>query len=235
MIHLLFRGKSLRKKKSIKSTITKGKEHLVQDYKDNTYKSFFYLIRKFRGDTNGVDGVVLAAGLSSRAKTYKMELKFGDKTLIEKSIEGMLGVCSKIIVVGGYQSERITNILEKYPTVEVVFNQNYLNGMFSSVKEGLRHVTEKRFFILPGDYPLIKKEIYKCMLLRYEDIIIPTYKGKKGHPVLLNSRLINEIIKEPSDSNLREFIKSKGHTLVETDDPGVLVDVDTLDDYKKLI
>lgn len=93
-----------------------------------------------------IEGIVLAAGLSKRAGTYKMELKFGEKTLIEKSIEGMYDVCSRIIVVAGYRIERVISILNKYEKVEVVFNKDYEKGMFSSIKEGMKHVKEEKFF-----------------------------------------------------------------------------------------
>jgi len=49
-----------------------------------------------------IDGIVLAAGLSSRMGKYKMSLKMGNKTVIESCIESMYDLCSTIIVVGGY-------------------------------------------------------------------------------------------------------------------------------------
>ena len=78
-----------------------------------------------------IEGVILAAGFSSRAGTFKMELPFGEKTLIERAIDGMIDTCSRIIVVGGHKIERIREITKKYPTVQVVFNRHYEKGMFS--------------------------------------------------------------------------------------------------------
>lgn len=47
-----------------------------------------------------VDGLILAAGLSTRAKAFKLGLRVEGKTIIERSVEGMYDICSKVIVVG---------------------------------------------------------------------------------------------------------------------------------------
>ena len=121
-----------------------------------------------------VDAVVLAAGLSSRVGTYKMALDIHGKTVIERCIEGMYDICENIIVVGGYKVENIITILAKYEKVHVVFNKDYKLGMFSSVKEGIRHVKEEKFFFTPGDYPLVSIEVYETLLRASGEIIIFT-------------------------------------------------------------
>lgn len=82
-----------------------------------------------------------------------MELTVGDSTIIEQAVNGMSDVCSRIYVVTGHLRERIDARLEKYGNVITVFNKNYRQGMFSSVQEGVKHLTGKPFFILPGDTP----------------------------------------------------------------------------------
>lgn len=181
-----------------------------------------------------IEGIVLAAGLSKRAGIFKMELMLQNKTMIEQSIQGMYNICSKIIVVGGYRIERIRKILKNYSKVKIVLNRNYKNGMFSSVKTGILHIKSDKFFLLPGDVPFVKKEVYKKMLSIQGDIVIPSYKARKGHPVLIKSYLINEILAEPENSNLKRFINKKGYSLVEVEDKAILIDIDTLEDYNKL-
>ena len=181
--------------------------------------------------TIAVDGVVLAAGLSSRAGRFKMELNLGDKTLIEHSIAGMYAVVDRVIVVGGHKIERIREILQEYSKVEIVYNEHYRQGMFSSVQEGLRHVSGECFFLQPGDLPLISEEIYRRMLEASGDVIIPTYKGRKGHPALMRSRLIDAILHQPDTSTLRDYIGRVGYAQVEVDDEGIVLDVDDLEDY----
>ena len=81
-----------------------------------------------------VEGVILAAGLSRRSGRFKMTLPLGDKTVIERSVEGMAPFVSRIIVVLGWQAARLRNLLAANDKVEPVFNDRFRNGMFSSVR-----------------------------------------------------------------------------------------------------
>lgn len=181
-----------------------------------------------------IDGVVLAAGLSSRMGKYKMTLKLRQKTIIESCIEAMYDCCSNIIVVGGYNYNIINELLKPYRKVSTVLNENYMDGMFSSVKTGLKEVKGNRFFLTPGDYPLIRKDTYEKMLKCKEDIVIPVYEGKKGHPVLINSNLINDILENDGYKSMRDFINSHNFTTVLVKDEGILMDADTPEDYNKI-
>lgn len=180
-----------------------------------------------------VEGVIAAAGLSSRMGAHKLLLDLGGQTLIEKCLEAMYDQCEHIIVVGGYRVNAIENIMQKYSRVEVVFNPDYQQGMFSSVKEGFKHVKAERFFFAPADYPMINKSTYTNLLAVNGDIVIPSYQGATGHPVLLKTALIKQLHSEDY-TNLREFIISKSFINIELNDPGVLIDVDTVEDYLRL-
>lgn len=182
-----------------------------------------------------VEGIVLAGGLSTRVGANKLILDIGGKTVIERCIYGMYDICSKIIVVGGNRIEEIENILNKYPKVELIYNSNYLDGMFSSVKKGLMNIKEEKFFLIPGDYPVINKETYKQMLKLDGDIVIPMHKGKKGHPLLMKSYLIEELIKSKQCNTLRDFVNIKGFKSINVEEPGVLMDIDTMEDYQKIL
>lgn len=188
-----------------------------------------------------IEGIILAAGFSSRAGTFKMELPVGEKTLLERVIEGMTPVCSRIIVVAGHQAERVSRITRVYPTVEVVFNRFYEQGMFGSVQEGVRHVRGDLFFIVPGDHPCIPPGIYRQLKEAAEksnpgeDIFIPAFKGRKGHPVAMKISMAVKILKEPRDSTLRTVIRRNKFQLVEADHEGILWDIDTMEDYCLLL
>lgn len=182
-----------------------------------------------------IEGIVLAAGLSSRAEIYKMTLDFVGKTLIERCIEGMYDVCSKIIVVCGYKMDVLIGALNKYSKIQIVYNENYFNGMFTSVKEGIKQVKTERFFLVPGDYPTISRQVYESMLMIEGNIVIPLFNGKKGHPVLMKSRLIRDILEKPDDSNLQEFIDNNGFISINVQDDGILTDIDTFEDYLRVL
>ncbi len=178
-----------------------------------------------------IEGLVLAAGFSKRANTYKMTLNINGKSLLGSCIESMYDVCSRIVVVGGYKAEKIMPIVKEYKKAELIINENFKDGMYSSVKTGLMHVKGNRFFLIPGDYPLVKKEVYNILSDSEGEITIPTYRGRRGHPVLISSSFINEICKNNKYSNLREFINSKDFITTEVNDKGILMDVDTIEDY----
>jgi molybdenum cofactor cytidylyltransferase len=181
------------------------------------------------------EGVILAAGFSSRMKTYKMTFMLNGKALIQHCVEGMYNKCSRIIIVGGYGIENIRPVLQNYKKVELVFNPNYTEGMYSSVKTGLALVKGERFFLTPGDYPAIHEAVYDSLLNACGEIIIPAYKSEKGHPILMKSYLTEEILKSNRYSNLREFINDKGYKTVKVRDRGILMDIDTSDDYTAVL
>lgn len=182
-----------------------------------------------------IEGVILAAGMSTRTGKYKMLLPFGGKTILESCIEGMYKACSRIIVVGGYNIENIVPISDKYKKVRLVYNPNYSSGMFSSVKIGINQVKADYFFLTPGDYPLISRTTYEVISNAEGDIVIPTHEGRKGHPVFMDSRHIYKILEQPIGSSLRDYINLNRYQTIEVDDAGILMDVDTMDDYNVLI
>ena len=186
-------------------------------------------------DGTEVEGVILAAGYSKRAGVYKMELDFDGNKMIELSIHALYDICSRLVIVGGYKVDRIEKIAKSYPKVEVIYNENFDDGMFSSVKKGLAATRAEKVFFTPGDYPLINRRICELLLKSDGDIVIPMWKGKKGHPILLKRHRIKEILEEAEDSTLKCYIRRKVATFVEVNDPGILYDVDTIDDYRNLL
>ena len=181
-----------------------------------------------------VEAIVLAAGSSSRAGGFKMELPLGDKTLIERSIEGMYDVCSRIVIVGGFRVERVRELLLGYSKVEVVENVNWQSGMFSSVKVGVQNMKGDRFFLLPADVPLVPEIVYRKMLSVQEEIVIPMFGDRKGHPVLFRNSVVKAILNEPNGSSLRNLIGRKGGKTLLVEHEEVILDVDMISDYNAM-
>jgi molybdenum cofactor cytidylyltransferase len=182
-----------------------------------------------------VEGVVLAAGLSTRSKRFKMTLPLGDKTVIEATIDGMLPYVDRAIVVVGWCAERLRALLGERPNLALVYNAQYREGMFSSVRAGIAQVSAARFFLVPGDQPLVSPEVYERLLLVEGAIAIPTHRGRKGHPVLLDSSLVPGILAQPAEATLRDFVERTGYVTVEVDDEGILIDLDTAEDYAAIV
>ena len=182
-----------------------------------------------------IEGVILAAGLSSRAKAFKLELLLDGKTVLERCVESLYDTCSRIIVVGGFEIHKIREMMGKYPKVLVVYNESYETGMFSSVKKGMSHVRADRFFFTPGDFPFIDPNLCRSLLEIRDDIVIPVTGGRKGHPVLMKGSLAGEILRMPDTYNLRDFINQWGFTAFEVQDDGILKDLDTQEDYSRFL
>jgi len=179
------------------------------------------------------DAVVLAAGYSSRAGTNKMALVIDEKTVLERVIETLRTVCEKIVVVGGHNFNVIKKITDKFDRVTLVENKDYPLGMFSSVKRGTSEM-DTDFFLIPGDYPLIKESTYRKMQDSDGEFIVPVYNGRRGHPVLIRKNLISRLNEEPVESNLKAFRDRCEVAFIDIDDEGILMDIDTMSDYENI-
>jgi molybdenum cofactor cytidylyltransferase len=185
-------------------------------------------------EASSIEGVILAAGTSSRFGAFKPALLIGGKAMISRCIEGMYDVCERIIVVGGNEIERLRTLVRGFDKVECIENASYQNGMFSSVKAGLAEVRGDRCLILPGDIPLVPPAVYRTLLAREADIVIPTFQKKRGHPICVSQSIIPRILAEPDSSSLREVITSMCYETVEVDAEEILVDVDTPQDHERI-
>lgn len=183
-----------------------------------------------------VEGLMVAAGQSRRTGPYyKMTLDLGNQTLIERTAASLEPYCERIIVVTGYQGDLVRSVLQDHPKVELVDNPNYQEGMFSSVKTGLACIKADRFFFLPGDYPLISQPVYEAMLAIDAEIVVPVYEGQTGHPVLFKDSVIERIFDSPEINSLREFISQQAPCYLGVNCPGILIDIDTMEDYQRAL
>jgi molybdenum cofactor cytidylyltransferase len=180
-----------------------------------------------------VDGIILAGGFSSRAKTNKMILLYRGKELVLHTIKSMHSVCDRIIVVTGHYHEDLVRLLKNYEYVKIVYNKDYELGMFTSIQTGVKE-TENDFFIIPGDYPTVKKKTYQELLSKNESIVVPSYNMKLGHPILFKKEFKDKIL-QTNHTNLKDFRNSYKYYILNTEDPGILLDIDDLNDYKNLI
>jgi len=177
--------------------------------------------------------VILAAGYSSRIGKNKMELLINGKPILGYVIEAFYPLCHKITVVGGHYFDGIQSICKSYDKVNLVYNANYSLGMFSSILCGIENVSCE-CFITPGDYPLITTEIVERIGNTPGDFVVPTYKGKRGHPVKLSFEALKLLKNEPIDSNLKNFRNRFIVDHVEVDDLSILMDIDTMESYEKV-
>lgn len=187
-----------------------------------------------------INAIILAAGGSVRMGTGKMLLPFRGMTIIEKVIENVLEAgIDRIIVVTGSDKEAITKLIRRLP-VEQCFNEKWNEGMLSSVKCGFRALPEtcRAAIVFLGDQPMIDpktiEEVAYAFRKTGKGIIMPVYKKKRGHPLLLDTKYYLELERLHPDEGLRALAQKFPVDVleVETDDPAVLRDIDTPEDYR---
>lgn len=179
-----------------------------------------------------VEGIVLAAGLSSRMGDNKLMRIIDHMPMIERVIANMLPYCERIIVVVGHRRDELARVLKKYSQVEIIVNDDYQSGMFSSVKAGCKAIRGDRFFLIPADMPFVQTETYEALLKVAGEIVVPSVNGKAGHPILIQRRIISELDKSQA-KHFRAYLEKWEKIYVNVKDAGVLVDIDTPEDYEK--
>ena len=185
-------------------------------------------------------GIILAAGESKRMGFPKMLLTFNGKSMIENVINNVeRSEVDKTMVVLGSHREILTEIILK-TNVSICYNDNYKEGMLSSVKCGFKNMPSdfKAVLVFQGDQPFIPPDVINSVIQKYlssgKGIVMPVYGMKRGHPLLIDRKYSQEIEKLDPDEGLRALShKFPGDVQeVETDDPGILRDFDTFEDYK---
>ena len=187
-------------------------------------------------------GIILAAGLSSRMGEVKSLLPWGESLLLDRVIENAYqSKLASLIVVLGYEAERI---LEKinFKESKVIINPDYSLGHSSSLRVGLDGVpldTDAAMFLL-GDQPFVTAKIIDIMIRAFQkrpsSLIIPTYQGKRGNPVVVHHSIFNMVKEITGDTGPRVLFRSLKKQIqeVEVFDPGIHFDIDTIEDYWKL-
>jgi molybdenum cofactor cytidylyltransferase len=191
------------------------------------------------------DCVMLAAGSSRRMERWKMTLPLGGATLVEASVGGALEACGRVILVVGYRAEELGQLFQEQDRVAVVANPQYEQGMFSSVRCGASQVRSGWFFLALADMPRVSPDTY-AVLVRFAEglaegrcveipALVPRFRGKKGHPLLLSESVRESIVLAPPAATLRDVLAEVPNLLVPVGDPHILQDVDTPEDYRGLV
>jgi molybdenum cofactor cytidylyltransferase len=189
-----------------------------------------------------VSAIVLAAGESSRMGRPKLLLPFFGRTIVECTVENVLGsLVSEVMVVTGSEASRISSLFDSRP-VRIVWNDDYAEGMVTSIIAGMRCASPdaEAVLVLPGDQPMISSATINLLLAAFEaghrGMAIPVYRGRTGHPALFSLSYRDELINSP-DRGARGLIYGHPEDVlrVEVDSPEVIADIDTASDYERLM
>ena len=190
--------------------------------------------------------IILAAGKSTRMGEPKQLLLLGERTVLEQTLENVRcsGVDEIVLVLGSY-AETVRQRLppSAFTGAKLVVNQNYCQGMASSLREGLAAlkpnvdaslIVPRPAFHSAGDTSSYRRPVHP---LRQFRTMIPSYRGFRGNPVLLDRfglRRGHGARRETSVAGQFSEAISEGIVKVEVEDIGVLLDIDSKDDYEQV-
>ena len=188
-------------------------------------------------------GIILAAGESTRMKTQKLLLPFQGTTILGTVIENLSrSKIDKSLMVIGCDRDEILKSIENY-SISHYYNENYKQGMLSSVKTAFRSLPEtfEAVLIFPGDQPLITPEAINSVITAYREsrkgIVIPVFEKKRGHPLLVDRKYREEVEKLADAEGLRGLSRKFPDDVLEVEVglPGILRDIDTPEEYLESI
>ncbi len=190
-----------------------------------------------------ISSIVLAAGESRRMGQTKQLLAWEGKTILRQVLENLLhSRLDEVILVLGHEAERILKMVDTRK-IKVVINKNYRKGMITSIQEGLTalHEQTEAFFIVLADQPGIGPEVFDLLIGEFKratpqkNIVLPTYRGRRGHPALFSVKYREEALRLKGDVGFRQILQEHPEDIlaVEMDSDSVLQDIDTPDDYRK--
>jgi len=185
--------------------------------------------------------VVLAAGSSKRLGFNKLTIRINGEPVLRKAVSPFIAAgIKKIFVVTGTESREIRDVMAGYP-VEFIENKDHALGMSTSIRIVIPIIpNEAGIFFHLGDKPFVERETIDTMMSVYHrdmnKIIVPSFQGKKGHPVLINGDLCKaEMTLLTGDKGLREIIeKHTEDVLFIKGNEGSLFDIDTVEDIRQL-
>jgi molybdenum cofactor cytidylyltransferase len=181
-----------------------------------------------------ISAVLLAAGKSERMGKFKQLLPIGGKTFVETCADNLLASrVGEVVVVTGYNEAAVAAALAGRP-VRIANNPDFEIGMASSIKRGVAAVAAeaRAIMITLTDQPLIGPDVLNQIICEYEDnaslILIPTYVGRRGHPILLDSSLREEVLSMDPHIGLRQITHKYEHQIkyLDVSSSSVLMDFD---------
>jgi len=185
--------------------------------------------------------VVLAAGLSSRMRELKPLLPLDGVPAVLRVAGAYRDVGLEAVVVLGSGAERVAPLLDAHG-VRYVVNHDYEDGMYSSIRCGVRALPRDvcAFFVHPVDCALVRSETLSLLARSAREpatsVVYPVHDAERGHPPLVPAALRAAILAEEPKGGLKELLTrgEAGACDVQVDDPNVLLDMDDAGAYVRL-
>jgi molybdenum cofactor cytidylyltransferase len=187
-----------------------------------------------------VNAIIMASGFSNRMGKNKLLLPYEGKSIIEHIMDKVTKCNFNNIILVTNNNEIID--LAKKRGIDFVLNSHPEKGQSESIKLGIINSPEAAgYAFFTGDQPLMDIETIMFLMNRFNEtkdsIIVPQYMEKKGTPVIFPKKLINELLELEGDVGGRKIINKHLEEVkyIEIKREYMLWDIDTEDDYNKLI
>lgn len=191
---------------------------------------------------SGVAAVVLAAGMSRRMGTPKQLLRIAGKTVLEHTLANVReSAVDEIVLVLGFAADAVRKEISA-ENIKIVCNEDYQQGMGTSLRAGVAAADPgaRAALIILADQPFVQaatlNQLIECHRAVQPQVVIPTYRGFRGNPVLLDCTIFPELLELSGDVGCRAIFGSHTRNIrkLAVDDPGILMDIDSRDDFDQL-
>jgi molybdenum cofactor cytidylyltransferase len=194
-----------------------------------------------------IPALVLAAGRSTRMGRVKATLPIDDRdTFLSRIVRTFLEAdVDDVVVVLGHEAESImTSFAESGLRARFALNANYDRGQLSSLQTGLTVVDRPgvaAVLITLVDVPLVSPSTVRRVLERYREtrapVVRPVSGNRHGHPLLVDRMLFAKLSEAPPAEGAKAIVRAHVSPAgeVEVEDEGAFEDVDTPEEYQRLI
>jgi len=189
-----------------------------------------------RAGSATVSAILMAAGEAKRMGKLKQLMPLGSTTMLEQTIDNLLSSrVSEVIVVLGHKAEEVRKRITTRP-IKIVVNPIYHQGMGTSIAAGLKLVDSRAQAVMLalGDQPFVDSQTLNKLIEEFQahnkGIAIPTYKGRRGHPLIFSMKYKAPLSRLKGDIGGREIIKQHPEDVLEVavDCKGIIIDIDTM-------
>jgi molybdenum cofactor cytidylyltransferase len=185
--------------------------------------------------------VILSGGASRRMGTPKALLPYRGGTFLEHLLEvtDHPRIGWRRVVLGADAAAIAASV--ELPADEVVINENWEDGQLSSIQAGVRSLPEGTdgMLLCLIDHPLISRELVGELVSRFYEsgkaIVLPVYKGRRGHPVIFAARLYEELLNAPLETGARAVVWAHREEVceMEMDEEGCVLNLNDPDALAK--
>ncbi len=194
-----------------------------------------------------ISAILLAAGMSTRLGRNKLLLAPRGVPVVRRVALALLkSRVEEVIVVTGHEAEEVRAALEGLE-VRFVHNPRYEDGQSMSLLAGLAEASQEAegYLFALGDQPFTTPRLIDRLIGAYRGstalVVAPFYKGRRGNPVLLSPELREELLTLGDDEGARsilhriQVVSPERFMSVEVESEALFWDIDTEEDYEKLL